>query len=119
MLFKDEDKSGGSDRSYIPSDDDGKIDVILSYTESNYDSSSDGEDVGGLPTDASTLKSCDGKECWSIALIISCQGGIGSGDRNLVCENSGPTRPASRLCSSTSDCFFLFFQTNFLEEICK
>ena len=64
MLFEDEDESRGSDESYILSDDDGGVDTILSNPESGYHSSSDGEDVAGLPADAPTLKSRDGKESW-------------------------------------------------------
>ena len=60
MLFEDEDESGGSDESYIPSDEDGKVDMRLSNPECDYYSSSDGKDVGGLPADASTLKSRNG-----------------------------------------------------------
>ena len=50
-------------------DDDGEVDMILSDPGSDYDSSSDGEDVEGFPADASTLKSRDDKESWSIAPI--------------------------------------------------
>ena len=91
--------------------------MILSDPESNYDSSFDGEDVGGHPADACTLKSRNGKESWSIAPICSSQSRTSA--RKVVFENSRPTSHASRLCSSASDCFFLFFQTNFLEETCK
>ena len=107
MLLEDEDESGGSDGSYIPSDDDGEVNMILSDPESDYDSSSNGEDVVGLPADAATPKARDGKESRSIAPITSSQGRTGA--KNVVCENSGPTRHASRLCSSASDCFFLSF----------
>ena len=57
MLFEDENESGESDESYIPSNDDGEVNMTFSDPESDYDSSSDAEDVGGLPFDASTLKS--------------------------------------------------------------
>ena len=107
VLSEDEDESGGSNESCISSDDDSEIDMILSDPESNYDSSSDGEDVGGLPADASTLKSRDVKESWSITPTTSSQ--VRTGARHVVCENSGPTRHASRLCLSASDCFFLCF----------
>ena len=90
---------------------------MLSDPEGYYDSSFDGVDVGGLPASASTLKSRDGKESWSIALITSSQG-ITS-DKNVVGENRGPTRCAFELCLSASISSFLFFRTNFLEEICK
>jgi len=115
MLYEDEDE--GSDESYVPSDDDGEIDMILSDPESDYDSSSDDEDVSGPPADASFLTSRDGRESWSTAPIASSQGRVSA--RNIVSEKSGPTRHAARSCSSVSDCFFLFFRTKFLEEICK
>ena len=57
------------------------------------------------------------KLTWSIPAITSSQGRTGA--RNVVCENSGPTRRASRLCLSASDGFFLFFRTHFQDEICK
>ena len=107
MQFEDEDESRGSDESYIPSVDDGEVDMILSDPESGYDSSSDGEDFGGFPADAPTLKSRDCKESWLIIPITSSLSRTGA--RNVVRESSGPTRHASRLCSSASDCFFLFF----------
>ena len=66
--------------------------MMLSDPESDYDSSFDGVDVGGLPADASALKSRDGKESWSIAPITFSQG-ISSA-RNVVRENRGPTRRA-------------------------
>ena len=46
MVFEDEDKSGESDESYIFSDDDGEVDIILSDPESDYHSSSYGENLG-------------------------------------------------------------------------
>ena len=47
---------------YISSDDDGKVHMMLSDPESDYKGSFDGVDVGGVPADASTLKSRDDKE---------------------------------------------------------
>ena len=66
--------------------------MMLSDPESDYDSSFDGLDVGGLPADASTLKSRDGKESWSIAFITSSQD-ISSA-MNVVRENRVPTKRA-------------------------
>ena len=71
MLFEDEDESRRSDKSYVPSD---------------YDSSFDGKNVEDYPADASTLKSRNCKEIWSIAPITSSQGITGA--RNVVRENS-------------------------------
>ena len=85
--------------------------MILSDPKSNHDSSSNDEYVGGLPADASTLKSRDFKESWSIAPVSSNQGRTGA--RNVICENSGPPKHASTLCLSAFDCFFLFFRKNF------
>ena len=45
MLFEDEDESEGSDESYIPSNDDSEVDMILSDPECDYDHSSEGKDV--------------------------------------------------------------------------
>ena len=84
---------------------------MLSDPESDYDSSFNGVDVGGLSPDASTLKSRDGKESWSIAPINSSQGITSA--RNVVCENSGPTRCAFKFCSSAFISSFLFFEQNF------
>ena len=81
--------------------------MMLSDPESDYDSSFDGANVGGLPADASTLKSRDGKESWSIAPVTSSQG-ISSA-RNVVRENRGPTRCAFKFCSSAFISSFLFF----------
>ena len=108
MLFEDKNKCGESDESCISSDDGSEVDMMLSDPESDYDNSFDGEDVGGLSADASTLKLRDGKESWSIATITSSQGRTGA--RNVVRENIGPTRHASSLCSFASDSFFLFFE---------
>ena len=91
--------------------------MILSDLRSDYDISSNDENVQGLPADASTLKLRDVKESWSIASVSSSQGGTGA--RNVLRENRGPTRHAATLRSSVFDLFFLFFPTSFLEEICK
>ena len=76
MLFEDGNNSN----------DDGEVDIILSNPESDYDSSSDNENVGGILADASNLKSCDSKESRSIAPITSSQGITGA--QNVVRENS-------------------------------
>ena len=90
---------------------------MLSDSESDYDSSFDGVDVGDLPANPCTLKSPHGKESWSIAPITTSQGITSAG--NVVRENRGPTRYAFKLCSSASISSFIFFRTNFLEDICK
>ena len=45
IKFEDEDGSGGNDESYIPSDDDSEVHMILSDPECSYVSSSDRENV--------------------------------------------------------------------------
>ena len=92
MLFEDEDKSDISDLSYVPSDDDGELDMILSDAESNCDSISDSEDNEDLTDVAftATLTSRDGKESWSTSPINSSQGRTTA--RNIFRESSRPTR---------------------------
>ena len=45
MLFEDEGEGERSDASYIPSDDDGEVDMILSDPESDFDINSDDEEI--------------------------------------------------------------------------
>ena len=116
MLFEDEGEGERSDASYIPSDDDGEVDMILSDPESDFDINSDDEEIREVPAVASrpttaTLKSRDGKEEWSTTPIASSQGRTSA--RNIFRENSGPTRYAVRSCTSVSDCFFLFFSNKY------
>ena len=85
--------------------------MMLSDPESDYDSSFDGVEVGDLPADASTPKSRDGKESWSIAPITSSQDITSA--RNVVRENRVPTRRAFKFCSSASISSFLFFERIF------
>ena len=116
---EDESESCSEDELYISSDDGGVNDILLSYPESNYDSSSDKVDAGstdGIFDNSITyiLKLCNGSQALSLIRFTAAQ--VRASLRNINTEKCGQIMHANQISSTISDCFPFFFTTVFSKQ---